>query len=168
MINGGIFGPKLSGKTTLAKALSKEYYAKKGIRSLVFDPHLDRDWGNQAWLTNNPDQFWAAVWKAQGCLVIAEEAAVTIDRDGDLVPVFTMLRHNRHRLLIVGHSGRELTLGMRNNMDTLYLFKQGPAIAKIWTETIADKRIMECTTLDQYEFLLIRPYKIPERRKLSI
>lgn len=168
MISGGIFGPKLSGKTTLAKHLSREYYRGKAIRSLVFDPHLDSDWGNQAWVRSNAEEFWAAVWRARDCLVIADEAAVTIDRNNDLVPVFTMLRHNRHRLLIIGHSGRELTLGMRQNLDTLYLFRQGNDISKIWAGVFPRSGAEECVNLDQYEFLYIRSFKPTEKQKLKI
>jgi GTPase SAR1 family protein len=104
MINGGIFGPKLSGKTTLAMALSKSYWTRYKMRTLVLDPFVDT-WGDQAWVTNNEVLFWENVWKSQNSLIVVDEAASTIRRDKELIPVFTALRHNHHRLIVIGHSG---------------------------------------------------------------
>jgi hypothetical protein len=167
MISAGIFGPKLSGKTTLAIHLSREYYKQAGIRSLVFDPHRDV-WGNQAWVTNNAEEFWATVWRMHSCLVIVDEAALTINRDKDLVPVFTMLRHNRHKLIIIGHSGVDLLPSMRQNLDTLFLFRQPAVAAKIWVETFANEKLWGATELARYEFLQSTLFGETEKKRLQV
>lgn len=168
MINGGIFGPKLSGKTTLAKHLSREYWNQKRIRSLVFDVHNESDWGPQAWVTPNKEEYWPTIWRLKDCIVIVDEAAVTINRNNDLNSVFTMLRHNRHRLLIIGHSGRELTLGMRQNLDTIFLFRQPEKVAEIWAETFAQKGLLAASDLQRYEFIQCSTYGTPVKNKLQM
>lgn len=160
MINGGIFGPKLSGKSTLAQSLSREYWLKHKRRSLVLDPHMDV-WGDQAWVTAEEEKFWPAVWNTQNSLVIVEESAATIRRERSLVPVFTRLRHNHHYLLIIGHNGTDLLPVMRQQLDVLYLFRQPKEAAEIWSKTFCDERLLEAQQLKQYEFIRLEMYKDP-------
>jgi len=62
LVNGGIFGPTLCGKTTLAKKLSMHWFRAKQRRTLVLDPYLDR-WGEHATVfhTNQQVEFWSKV-----------------------------------------------------------------------------------------------------------
>jgi hypothetical protein len=166
MTSAGIFGPKLSGKTTLAIALSKQYWETHKMRSMVFDPHCEA-WGEQAWVTANEDEFWPQVWKTKSNVIIVEEAATTINRSRELIPVFTRLRHCNHKLIIVGHSGTDLLPVMRQQLDTLYLFRQPEQAAKIWANTFADERILAATTLRQYEFLWCQMYGDPVKKRLG-
>lgn len=167
MISAGIFGPKLCGKTTLAKELSREYWHCQCLRTFALDPHLDA-WGEQAWVTNNEEKFWPVVWDTKGALVIVDEAAATIGRDRDLMKVFTMLRHNRHKLIVIGHSGGDLLPGMRNNLDTLYLFRQPGSSLEYWVEAFCQENIWEAEKLQQYEFLEVHSFKEPVKRKLLL
>ena len=167
MINGGIFGPKLSGKTTLAIQLSRKYFADAKIRSIVLDPYVDV-WGEQAWVTADEEIFWENVWKTQGSLIIVDEAAATIRRARELIPVFTRLRHNHHRLLVIGHSGVDLLPTMRQQLDTLYLFRQSKKASEIWAETMTEPRLQEATELKQYEFIMLEMYREPKRMKLTL
>lgn len=163
MISGGVFGPKLSGKTTLVKGLSRDYWRQKGMKSLVLDLNQDQDWGPQAWCTADETAFWRVVWASRRCLVIVEEASATIRRDRDLIPVFTRLRHCEHKLIVIGHSGADLLPTMRQQFDTLYLFRQPPSAAEVWAETFADGRIMECCALNQFEILHCKLFGKPKR-----
>lgn len=167
MVNGGIFGPKLSGKTTVAVQLSRVYWRSKKVRSLVLDPHGE-NWGGQAWVSKDEAQFWQVVWKARDCLVIVEEAAATIRRERELIPVFTRMRHCCHRLLVVGHSGMDLLPTMRQQLDTLYLFRQPESAAKVWAENFADPQLLQACTLEQYEFLRKESYKPAQRMRLDL
>lgn len=166
MTNGGIFGPKLSGKTTLARCLSVEYWKKYKIRTLVLDPHLE-PWGEQAWATNDEEKFWNAVWKCHRSLIVVEEAAATIRRERELVPVFTRMRHCSHKLLVIGHSGMDLLPVMRQQLDVLFLFRQPEQAAKIWASTFAETGLMAATELQQYEFLRCQLFKKPLKMKLA-
>lgn len=163
----GIFGPKLSGKTTLAMALSREYWRKQRMRSLVLDPNME-DWGKQAWVTNDEQKFWSAVWKTEACLVIVDEAGETINRDKGLIAVFTRLRHLHHKLIVIGHNGINLLPIMRQQLDTLYLFRQSPRAAAMWAEDMTQRGFVAAEELGQYEFLYGEKFKPPVRQKLSL
>lgn len=169
MIVGGIFGPKKSGKTTLAQHLSVEYWNAENRRTLVFDPNFSA-WGETCWVGQNEADFWRVVWSTQNCLIICDDAASSINRDSDLVDVFTRINHNGHKLLIIGHGGRNLLPVMREQMDTLYLFKCSPKQADTWYEEVwSDEEILkQAPTLGQYEFLLIRQYQTCVKMKLDL
>lgn len=166
MVRGGIFGPSLSGKTTLAKALSMAYWAKSKIRSLVLDPNQEQ-WGAQAWVTTDEEKFWDVAWKTTGSLVIVDESTETINRDKGLVAVFTRLRHRQHKLLVIGHSGVNLLPIMRQQIDELFLFKTSPKAAAIWAEELAQPGFLAATELGQYEFLQGGTYATPAKHRLS-
>lgn len=172
MTNGGIFGPKLSGKTTLAKELSRQFWIQHRIKSLVLDINGDT-WGQQAMVFKDGSEagqkaFWEVVWKAQDCLIIVDEATTTINRNADLTDVFTRLRHNHHKLLVIGHSGMNLLPIMREQLDTIYLFRQSEPAAKYWSESMARKELLGAAQLNQYEFLQATTYGNVMRRKLKV
>lgn len=164
-MHDGTFGPTLSGKSFLSKARSGEYYRAAGRRSIVFDPNCD-DWGPHAFVTNNREAFEESVWNSRSCEVWAEEAAVTIARDRDLMPLFTRIRHNGHRFHVIGHSGADLLPGMRQQFTRLFLFRQPASAAETWAELFSDPRISECTTLERFEFLDCQLFKEPVKRRL--
>jgi molybdopterin-guanine dinucleotide biosynthesis protein len=161
MTRGGIFGISLSGKTTLAKKISTIYAVKYKIPSLVLDPHLE-DWPTYCTVTDDEEKFWATVWETKKpCLVIVDEAAATIRRERDLIPVFTRLRHLNHKLLVIGHDGSDLLPVMRQQLDTVYLFRQDEDSCKWWVKKFADKRIEKAKDLQQYEYLYCRMFREP-------
>lgn len=166
MESAGIFGPKLSGKTTLAMVLSRQYWRECKIRSLVLDINNDR-WGPQAWVTTDEKKFWRAVWASEHSLVIVDEAAETINRDDQLIPVFTRLRHLHHKLIVIGHSGVNLLPIMRDQLDTLYLFRQSKRAAALWAESMTQDGFSEAVILGQFEFLYGEKFRAPIKRKLT-
>lgn len=170
----GIFGPGLSGKTTLAQYLSREYWQRHRIKSLVLDPNLD-NWGKQAWVTDDEERFNDMVWNREiNCALFIDEAAEMIKRDNDKTPLFTRVRHRNggngpgHRMHVIGHSGVNLLPQQRNQIHTLYLFKQSQSAAALWAEEFADQRIMQACNLSQYEFLYCKVWKEPRRLKLTL
>lgn len=167
MTNGGIFGPKLSGKTTLAKALSAEYWRKLRIQSLVLDPNLE-SWQQPACVTADEKLFWQTVWSKRNCLIIVDESTETINRDKELIPVFTRLRHQSHKLLVIGHSGMNLLPIMREQIDTIYLFRQSLAAAKTWQELFTQDCLLEATQLNQFEFIHTTLYGKCSKLKLKL
>lgn len=173
MESAGIFGPKLSGKTTLAKELSRQYWVRSHRRSLVLDINLE-GWGSHAWVTDDEDKFWSVVWrepvvgKAKPSLVIVEEATETINRDKTLTRVFTRLRHLEHKLIVVGHDGTNLLRIMREQIDTLYLFRSSPKAAEMWADSMTQTGFLEAENLEQYEFLYGERFRPPVKRKLDL
>jgi hypothetical protein len=168
MESAGIFGPKLSGKTTLGKWLSYQYWTRQKRRSLVLDPNLE-NWGAWSWVTNDEAKFWAAVWKGgPPSLVIVDESTEMINRDKGLTAVFTRLRHYHHKLIVIGHSGESLLPIMRQQLDTLYLFRQSPDDAERWARSMTQRGFLTAEELNQFEFLYGERFKPPVKRKLSL
>lgn len=154
ILHCGTFGRGYSGKTLLNKANSGAYWRNFGIKSLVLDLNMENDWGSHAWVTNDEDKFWDMVWHREtGCALFVEEAAESIARDNEKTSLFTRVRHRGHRMHVSGHSGVNLTPQQRNQLHVLFLFQQTPKACKDWCETFIDPRLMEATTLAQYEFL---------------
>lgn len=170
MTNGGAFGPKLSGKTTLASTLCAQIFETERRKALILDPHID-EWGKWpkhavGYLSANEKTFWDVAWRSRNCFVIVEEAAATISRNPQLITVFTRLRHCLHKLFIVGHSGRDLLPVMREQIDTLFLFRQPESAAKVWAEVMTEKGLLESVNLKQYEFIRHELFKSPVKMKL--
>lgn len=167
MMSAGIFGPKMSGKTTLARKLSKQYWDKLKMRSIVLDINGEQ-WGEHALVFTDDTTFWDAVWKANHDLIIVDEASSTIKRDKSLIPVFTRMRHLNHKLIVIGHNGVNLLPIMREQFDTLYLFRQPPKAANIWAETFTQSELTRAVELNQYEFIHTELYGKPRRMKLTL
>lgn len=167
MKRGGIFGTTESGKTTLAKALSRQYYKQKGIRSLVYDPHLEY-WGDHAYVTADGEEFERMVWAKRGLLAVIEDASMTVDRERSMTPMFTAIRHQEHRLLVCGHGGSDLLPTMRKQLDTVYLFQQDADSVKEWKKIFPRGGVEAALLLDQYEFLQVRSFKPSVKMRLTV
>ena len=171
-LHTGIFGPSLSGKTTLAKFLSKDMYRRHKIESLVLDPIGD-DWGEhaQVFTATEEEQFWTKVWSSKRKAVFVDEGTEMIGRDKDLIPAFTRIRHQQHKLFVIGHRGNSLLPVMRDQISTLFLFRQTEKAAEIWVEQFTNEDIIQSTTLGQYEFIWVdmfgpvRKMKLPNPNK---
>jgi hypothetical protein len=166
MTSCGIAGPKLSGKTTLAKHIASEYWKRDKVRSLVLDINADK-WPEGCLVITDEDKFWGYVWKAKGCLVIVDEASTVISRDKELIPVFTRMRHLQHKLIVICHSAVDLLPQMREQFDTLYLFRQSERSAAIWAETFTQKDLTTASELGQHEFIFAQLYQKSSRQKLA-
>ena len=166
MTSCGIAGPKLSGKTTLAKHIADEYWRREKVRSLVLDINADK-WPEGCLVISDESKFWDIVWRAKSCLVIVDEASTVIQRDKELIPVFTRMRHLQHRLIVICHSAVDLLPQMREQFDTLYLFRQSERSAGIWAETFTQKDLIAAADLGQHEFIFAQLYQKSSRQKLA-
>ena len=154
----GIFGRTLCGKTTLGKQLSAAAWRRHPMRlSLVLDPNGE-DWGIQATVTTDMEHFRSKVWASRNCQVFADEAAMTIARDADLVDLFTRIRHNGHQFHVLSHTSASLLPVMREQLSELYLFRQSRHEAELWAELFMDDGILAACVLDYeaHEFLHVR------------
>lgn len=160
-IHVGIFGPSLCGKTYAAKQLSRAMM-REGRRSLVSDPNRDI-WGPQALVFGKLDEaFLRAVWRFRNCAVFIDEATISIDRDAAFTDLFTRSRHAGHIIHVMGHRATVLLPIQRDQFGTLFLFRQSPGAAKIWSEEWAEIRIQGATSLKKYEFLYCKKFGAPD------
>ncbi len=174
MIVGGIFGPKKSGKTTLARKLAESYWHKENRSSLVLDPNLD-DWPTCCWqpptgthAAEREEIFWHTVWSTQNHLIICDDAANSIDRNPELNDIFTRINHNGHKLLVIGHSGVNLLPQHRQQLDIVYLFRNTQESGKWWYDVFGYKECLAINSLQRYQFLQVEQYRPPRPRMLEI
>lgn len=168
MTRAGIFGPSQSGKTTLAKSISRQYWLKKNVPTLAFAPMDASGWGNQAWVTKDEEKFWDAVKKKRECLVIVDDASVTIRRERKLIGMFTTLNHQGHRLITIGHTASDLVPAMRKQIEEIYLFWQDEDEAKTWERLFPRSHLSFAFHLQQFEFLRNVRFGKTTRNKLTI
>lgn len=177
-INICIAGMIRSGKTTLARKLIWHYWKSKQQRAIVLDPKGEW-WPSCAEIfrlnvndfEGNKEicrKFWETVWANQNCVIVADEAAVTIARERDLMPAFTMMNRNSHRFIFICHSGADLLPGMRGQIDHLFLFLQSPEGMDVWRDQFADERLREAIRLEKYQCLLARRFKPAEKILLTL
>lgn len=154
----GIAGESECGKSTLAKALSREIWRVKKIPSLIYDPRK-YSWGNHAWVSGDESDWRAAVEKKRGCLVIIEDASETINRDREFSKFFTCIRHQLHWLMVLCHDATDLLRPMRRNLNELYLFNQTPDAVEMWKESQPSMRGLELSIgLPQFTFIHSRKF----------
>lgn len=164
----GIFGPGDSGKTYLAQALSLDLWQRAGIRSIVLDPNREQGWHNGCFVTDDEAVFTRVFWAEEKCAVFIEEATETIARDKKKSGFFTRGRHRGHKIFVIGHDGMNLLRVQRQQLHTVFLFKQLKECGEVWANQFADPTILECVNLQQFEFLVCRNWQKAEKRFLHI
>jgi hypothetical protein len=169
MKNGGIFGMIQSGKTTLAGKISRYFNAAHARPSIVLDPVSKLDWGKHSTVFSMSEEsaFWETAWRVTGCLVIVDESSTTIARDKDLIPVFTRLHHNNHKILVICHNKADLLPTMRQQFTNIFLFRQPEESAKIWASEFTQPEIRNAEKLAQYQFMACGRYAAPETFQLT-
>jgi GTPase SAR1 family protein len=166
----GIFGASESGKTTLARRVSQEIFIREKRQSICLF-HLERapaTWGPHAHGFFNRDEFLAKVRASNGCLVVVEDASVTVAADKDVTDLFTCIRHQNHKLLVIGHHAANLTPEMRDSLQRVFLFLQNDdAIKNYWSKIFPGHDLSCATQLQQYEVLTLANYKPMLKFKLA-
>jgi hypothetical protein len=163
----GIFGPSESGKTTLAKKIAFHFYRTEKRESLVLDAIAKDYWGEHAKVFVNETEFWEVIFKTRNCLVVVDDSSSTINRDRDLNRVFTTLRHQGHKLLVIGHHASNLLPEMRDQLQRIFLFLQNADSVDKWQMVFPGADLSQATQLRQYEFLTVANYQPPLKVKLT-
>lgn len=171
----GVFGRRLSGKTTLVIELLKQWHRAEGRYGVVLDPKAQQhNWGAHCWVTKEREQ-WLAKWqdpRCRFCNVVWEETSTTLKRDADLVDVFTAKAgEHAHRLIVTGHTGMALLPVMRWQIGELFLFRPAEDEAEEWSRIFMDRRISTlAASLDfqRREFLHVRMGQPPRKCRLVL
>jgi hypothetical protein len=163
----GIFGPSESGKTTLAKKIAWRFWTAEQRPAIVLDAVSRGFWGAHAKVFTDEKLFWDYIFKARNCLVVVDDASVTINRDNELNGVFTTLRHQGHKLLVIGHSAGNLLPQMREQLQRIFLFLQNEDSIKKWSVVFPAQNLSGALALRQFEFLTVANYSPPLRYSLT-
>lgn len=162
-IHTAILGPSLFGKSNLAKHLAAGYWTAGRRRSLVLDPTTQpgepHGWPPCCLVFQGEGPgpraaFFKAVFETyRHCAVFFDEGG-EVERDKDLNPYFTRIRHRYHLFHYIGHNYTDLLPKQRNQIRNLFLFWQcatpaAETIAREWS----DVRLLEAPKLPPYEFL---------------
>lgn len=171
----GVFGPTKCGKTTLVKELCRQFHAKHGLKTIALDKWRDKPgeepWGPHAvvFRSDIPEEsllFEKTIWASLYCVVVIDEATETIARDREKESLFTAIRHQHHKLIVIGHNGASLTPTMRQQLDTLFLFAQSNKAIKMWTEETACENLWGAATCGQYEFIRYERFQPVRKQRL--
>lgn len=154
----GIFGASESGKSTLAKKISAHMYKMENRATIVLDPISKSNWGSHAKVFTDETGFWDYIFKARNSLVIVDDASVTINRDSELNGVFTTLRHQGHKLLVIGHSASNLLPQMRDQIQRIFLFLQNKKSIEVWENIFPQQNLDPALSLKQYQYLTTANY----------
>ncbi len=168
-----IVGQQQCGKTSLVRVVSRLEWLRHKRRSLVFDPWCG-NWGPWAWVTDDKERFLRAAFGVHGCAVIWDESTDSMDKCGKMDRgLFTRLREREVRgqlighpsIYVVSHDYASLAPVMRSNLNAAFIFLQNEDRAKDWARQFADRDLLQCSELQQYEFLVKRSFQ-PVRRVL--
>jgi hypothetical protein len=163
----GIFGASESGKSTLAKKIVVTLHQREGREALVLDPLAKDNWGSHAPVWTDEAAFWAEIFRQKGKVVVVDDASATINRDRELNKVFTALRHQNHKLVVIGHDASNLLPQMRAQLQRVFLFLQNRKSVEEWEVVFPGKDLTPATQLQQYEFLTVANYQPLQTFKLS-
>lgn len=162
-----IIGPQQCGKTTLAREIARAQWLRHRRRSLVFDPWRS-NWGPWAWVTDSLEQFMRAAYQVHGFAVFWEEASDSLERnDKRHRGFFTRLREREVNgrkvghpaLYVLAHDFPALAPIMRNNLNELWLFRQGAKRAQEWADLFTDDALAQSAQLGQFQFMHKRPFR---------
>jgi GTPase SAR1 family protein len=150
----GVMGPSMCGKSTLVQTLSHEYFLREKRQTIALVP-MDKSiaaWGAHSRVFRDREQFLDFVQETINCLIVVEDASVTINKDRDVNFLFTTIRHQGHKLIVVGHHATNLTPQMRDGIERLFLFAQNKDSLELWQNIFPQIDFSQALTLQRYEF----------------
>lgn len=157
-----VIGGSQSGKTSLAAGLSRGFWRHCGLRSIVFDPWREIDFGAHAWVTSDFAEWRRAVWGVKGCVAVWDEATTNGGGDEDNVDLFTAIRHNHPALVAIGHDYGSVLKRMRVNLTDLFLALSDADDARRWAGAMKDADVTKAADknlMPQYAFLHKRNFQ---------
>ena len=170
--NGGhwlIVGMTESGKSSLARAMAKEY-ANVGHRPIVLDVTRNREWGPTAIIFDDPDKMLEYVKDPRQCLrqpLFLEEAGLSLDRcQSQFLWFTTFSRHHGMRCHIVAQRAEMVNKTVRSQCANLAAFGLAFDDAKAYAREFNGPEIMKCTTFRPGTYIHKTRYAPGEIRKL--
>lgn len=165
MAHSLILGQTESGKTTLAKRLSKQFTAA-GKNVLVLDPMNDPEW-TAAFRTSDNAKFLEVFWANRSCYVFIDESGDAVGRYDELMQqTATKGRHWGHSCFYLSQRGAQLNATVRAQCRHLFLFTSSVADCKILANEYNSPDLLTATALPQGHYMHKARFGPVERGKL--
>ena len=143
-----ILGMTMSGKSTLAKSLVRQYQAA-GIKCGVLDPLNDPGW-RADFQTSDPDEFLRRFWLSERCAWFIDEAGESVGRfDLAMMKTATRGRHLGHRVHYVSQRGTQINRTVRDQCSSLFLFTTSLEDSKVHANEWNKPELRDACSLPQ-------------------
>ena len=154
-----ICGGSESGKTSLARGISRGLWNARGLRCLAFDPWMKTRWPDHARAFREFVRWRHLVLNTSGFCVIWDDATANGGRDKENVGLFSEIRHRHPVLICITHLHSALLPQMRVNITDGFLADSSPEDADEWAKTLREPALRSAAGLPQYSFLHKRVYR---------
>lgn len=158
-IRAVICGGSESGKTSLARGVSRGLWNVRGLRCLAFDPWMKSPWPDHARAFRDFGVWRHLVLNTSGCCVIWDDATANGGRDKENVGLFSEIRHRHPVLICITHLHSALLPQMRVNITDAFLADSPVKDAAEWADTMREPGLRAAAGLPQYSFLHKRVYR---------
>lgn len=160
-----IVGMTGSGKTEMAKLLSREY-AKQGVKSLVLSPFAPEDGWAAELQTKNVQEFLSVVYAKQGYAVFIDEV-YHYRKEKGIIELATMGRHWRHIVHFISQRVMMIPIDVRCNCSKAISFEQSPENADVLYQQFNEPAFLETPKLGKGHCIIKKPGQPPEKRDIS-
>jgi len=161
-----ILGQTMSGKSTLAKKLSFKY-REKGLKVIVYDPLVDKDW-DADFISHDKNDFFNAYVNSRSCAVFIDEVGDLCKTSrNEMTKTATFGRHLGHRNHYIAQRGTLILRTMRDQCTNLFLFNTGLEDSKIHAAEWNDNEIkLKAPALKKGEYFFKE--RLGELKKLTL
>lgn len=163
-----IVGMTMSGKTTLAKGLAKDY-ATRGVDVLVLDPLNDPGWPQTrgGLITRDKRGFLHYTKQKQQCALFIDESGQEVGKYAkDMGWFATQSRHWGHRCHFITQRVQQIDPTVRGQCSSLFLFRVSKKDSEILAEEYAQDELKQAHTLEQGEFYFYNRFGSVEKGRV--
>lgn len=156
-----VSAPSKGGKSFFGREVCRAFM-RAGKKVLVCDP-LGYSWP-ASWVTRDVHRFIARAKQETDCLLLVDEAGLSVDRQKSVRWLLTTSRHNKHVTYALMQDYTQLQPEMRKQFTQLCLFACHPDEADAWARQFhrsADVITKLGPNLDRYAFLKVRNFSAP-------
>lgn len=170
--HGLVLGGTKSGKTTYVLMLC-EQLKKMGFKIFWFTAvPEDRIKALTPFFTLDKAQAlkWFKDYR-RGIFVFDEGSATVGRHDPEIEATATRGRHKafgEHCCIYIGQSARQVNPTVREMVGWVVMFRQGKKSAELLAEDLMEPRLINCVTLNQFEYLRYERFKPLKKGRLPI
>lgn len=188
MAHSLVLGMTESGKTTLAKRLSRAYY-QNGWGVLILDPMGDPGWypydthelpfdqqvvirtqvenEKRFYQTADPDDFLKMFWASRKCMAFIDESGDMVGQyDKAMQQTATKGRHWGHSVHFLSQRGAQLARTVRDQCSHLFLFTTAKKDATLHADEWNQPELVNASLLPQGEYFHVTRFGKLQRGNL--